>query len=293
MRVQKSFEIVEGTLYIVGTPIGNLGDLSTRAVEILKQVDLIAAEDTRHTRKLLSAFSISNSLISYHQFSKEKKEANLIARLQNGESIALVSDAGMPSVSDPGEKLVHRAIEEGIAVVPIPGPNAALSALVASGLPSQPFLFVGFLTRTSKKRKEELKKWCEVDATLLFYESPYRLVQMLVDVLEVCGNRNVAISREITKKNEEWLRGNLEECIAYLKEYGIKGEVTIVLSPGEAMVEKNEWSEEDVFEEITRHIQEGLSKKGAIQKVATEQQLPKNELYQRYHRYLKDDENNA
>jgi 16S rRNA (cytidine1402-2'-O)-methyltransferase len=289
MRIQKSFYTSGGTLYIVGTPIGNLSDISSRAIEILKQVDVIAAEDTRHTRKLLSSFQISKPLISYHQFSKERKEELLIERLQEGESIALVSDAGMPAISDPGEKLVHRTIEEDIPVVPVPGPNAALSALVASGLPSQPFIFVGFLPRTTKKRKDELKKWCNIEATLLFYEAPFRVVEMLRDVLNVCGNRPVVVSREMTKKNEEWMRGNLQEIIVHLENTELKGEFTVVVAPGCPKPEE-EWAEEDVFKQITMYIQDGLSKKEAIQKVATQRQLPKNDVYQRYHQYLKDGE---
>lgn len=289
MKVQKSFEASGGTLYIVGTPIGNLNDLSLRAKEILQQVDAIAAEDTRHTRKLLTHFQISRPLTSYHQFSKKHKEEFLIQRLLEGESIALVSDAGMPGISDPGDKLVERAIEAGVPVVPIPGPNAAISALVASGLPSQPFAFIGFLPRTTKKRKEELERWRNVGATLLFYESPFRLVNMLQDIFEVMGDRQAVISREITKKNEEWIRGALGECIAHLKETNLKGEFTVAISPPPERMENKEWTEEDVFNEITMYIEKGLSKKEAIQKVAIQRQLPKNEVYQKYHRHLQGD----
>jgi 16S rRNA (cytidine1402-2'-O)-methyltransferase len=288
LKIQKSFENNKGILYVVGTPIGNLQDLSPRAGEILRQVDIIAAEDTRHTRKLLSHFQFSTPLISYHEHNEQTRGKELIERLMKGEAIALVSDAGMPAISDPGEELVRQAVEHGIPVVPIPGPNAALSALVASGLPAQPFLFLGFLPRTPKARKEELKRWAQVPATLLCYESPHRLLSMLQDVLAVLGNRRVAISRELTKKHEEWIRGRLEDCIRYIAEAGARGEYTVVIEGATEKEERettaeNWWETLSVIEHVDTYIQQGKTKKEAIQQTAKDRSLPKREVYNAYH----------
>lgn len=287
MQIQKSFQQTGGILYIVGTPIGNLQDMSPRAEEILRQVDAIAAEDTRHTLKLLAHFQFSTPLISYHEHNEQTRGNQLVERLLNGESIALVSDAGMPAISDPGEELVRLAVEAGIPVVPIPGPNAALSALVASGLPAQPFLFIGFLDRVAKERKKELKRWAKTPATLLFYESPHRLTAMLQDVAEVIGDRQVAICRELTKKHEEWLRGTVSECVAWIKEEGTRGEYTVVVAgANEAEAEeevKQEWSDLSIIEHVDHYIAQGIPKKEAIQQVAKERVLPKRDVYNQYH----------
>ncbi|SFJ35027.1 16S rRNA (cytidine1402-2'-O)-methyltransferase [Thermoflavimicrobium dichotomicum] len=271
---------------MVGTPIGNLGDLSPRAQEVLAQVDLIAAEDTRHTRKLLSKFNFSTPLVSYHEHNKIQRGEELIERLQNGESIAIVSDAGMPAISDPGEDLVKLAVQKRIPVIPIPGPNAALSALVASGLPTQPFLFLGFLPRTTRERKTQLRRWVHVPATLLCYEAPHRLVSMLEDVLEVMGDRVIAISREMTKKHEEWLRGSLSECLEYVKKEGTKGEYTIVIAGADEYIEeesKKWWEDLSVIEHVEHYLAQGKPKKEAIQLTAQDRGLPKREVYNLYH----------
>jgi 16S rRNA (cytidine1402-2'-O)-methyltransferase len=285
MKVQKSFEKQDGILYVVATPIGNLQDISLRAKDILRQVKIIAAEDTRRTRKLLSYFQISTPLMSYHQHNQYKIEAQIIERLSKGESIALVTDAGIPGISDPGELLITKAIKTGIPVVPIPGPNAALSALVTSGLSIQPFIFVGFLPRSKKKRKDELQKLREISATLLFYEAPHRLLNMLVDIQEVFGDRKVAISRELTKKNEEYLRGDLSECIQYIKTAGVKGEYTIVVTGTLHKQEEKEdtWKTYSLIEHVEMYIEKGYTKNEAIKQVAKIRQLPKTEVYKRYH----------
>ncbi|RAL23158.1 16S rRNA (cytidine(1402)-2'-O)-methyltransferase [Thermoflavimicrobium daqui] len=289
MYIQKSFKQEQevGSLYIVGTPIGNLEDLSPRAQEILTQVQCIAAEDTRQTRKLLAKFSFSTPLISYHEHNQQSRGEELIERLLAGESIALVSDAGMPAISDPGEDLVQKAVRSHIPVIPIPGPNAALSALVASGIQTQPFLFLGFLPRSSKARKCELAKWAKLPATLLCYEAPHRLVSMLEDVYEICGDRIVAISREMTKKHEEWLRGLLSDCLAYIKESGTKGEYTIVISGVDSIQEEEEkvlwWDQLSILDHVKYYIDQGKTKKEAIQLTAKERGLPKREVYNLYH----------
>ncbi len=286
MWVQKSFEAKQGVLYVVGTPIGNLDDLSPRVHEILSQVDLIAAEDTRHTKKLLSKFAFSTPLISYHEHNEKKRAGELIEQLKMGKSIALVSDAGMPAISDPGEELVRQAVEQQIAVIPIPGPNAALTALVASGIEAQPFLFLGFLPRTKKERKEELKKWGSLPVTLVCYEAPHRLIAMLEDCLDLLGDRDVAISREITKKHEEWLRGKLSECLGYLQENGTRGEYTIIIGKGDPKMEEEGekwWASLSIVEHVEYYIKKGEITKAAIKQVARDRSLPKREVYQLYH----------
>jgi 16S rRNA (cytidine1402-2'-O)-methyltransferase len=272
----------------VGTPIGNLHDLSPRAQEILSHVDLIAAEDTRHTRKLLSHFQFSTPLVSYHEHNQLERGPELLEALRAGKNVALVSDAGMPGISDPGEPLVKEAVAEGIPVVPIPGPNAALTALVASGLPTQPFLFLGFLPRMHKERVKELKRWAHLPATMLFYEAPHRLLEMLEDVLDVWGNRRVAICRELTKKHEEWVRGDLDQCIRLIKENGTRGEYTVVVS-GVDLVQslKQEeawWGDKSIFEHVDAYMERGMSKKEAIAQTAKDRSLPKREVYNAYHK---------
>ncbi|MFD1434866.1 16S rRNA (cytidine(1402)-2'-O)-methyltransferase [Kroppenstedtia eburnea] len=291
MKRQKSFESEGGVLYVVGTPIGNLGDLSERAKQVLAEVDLIACEDTRHTRKLLSHLGISKAMISYHEHNRLARLSLLLGRLQEGKSIALVSDAGMPGISDPGEELIHEAVQAGMPVIPVPGPNAALSALVASGLPPQPFLFIGFLPRNSKERMAELDKWKETPATLVFYEAPHRIRPMLKDVMEVLGDRKVALARELTKKHEEWMRDSLSACLRLLEEEKPRGEWTVVMEGAPADGNRAEngrdvtwWQALTVREHVDWHIRRGKTKKEAIQATAAERSLPKREVYNEYHR---------
>src|SRR5690625_3198846 len=214
MKIQKSFEDNEcGIVYVVPTPIGNLEDITFRALKILKEVTVIAAEDTRNTRNLLNYFDIHTPLLSYHEHNKAAREEQLIERLKAGEKIALVSDAGMPAVSDPGYELVQAAIEADQSVVVLPGANAALCALVGSGLTTTEFLFYGFLPRKKKEKEAELQRLQSLEATLLFYESPHRLKATLIALHDQLGDRPVAIGRELTKRFEEYIRGTASELI--------------------------------------------------------------------------------
>jgi 16S rRNA (cytidine1402-2'-O)-methyltransferase len=221
--------INSGTLYLVSTPIGNLEDITFRALRILKEVNLIAAEDTRKTVILLKYYSISNRLTSYHDFNKEKKVHSLMQELKAGNSVALVSDAGTPGISDPAFLLVKLAIQEGIKVESVPGPTALVSALIISGLPTDKFVFEGFLPAKAGKRKKRITELSEEKRTLIFYESPHRFLKTLEDLLSVLGDRRISIARELTKKFEEVKRGNVSEVIEYFKTIKIKGELVIVI----------------------------------------------------------------
>jgi len=218
-----------GILYIVSTPIGNLSDITLRAIETLKQVDLIAAEDTRHTGILLKNYGITTPLTSYHDFNKQKKGPELIQKLLSGNSIALVSDAGTPGISDPGYLLINLAIENQIQVVPIPGPAAFISALVVSGLPTDKFVFEGFLPNKSQKRRRRLEELAQEKRSLIFYESPYRLLKFLEEVRQILGDRRICVARELTKKFEEIKRGTVTEVQQYFQQGKIKGELVIVV----------------------------------------------------------------
>ncbi|SDW85436.1 16S rRNA (cytidine1402-2'-O)-methyltransferase [Marininema mesophilum] len=292
MKRQKSFEEDGGALYIVGTPIGNLGDASERVRDTLAEVDCVACEDTRHTKKLFSHWGLSKATVSYHEHNRYSRGPELVERMKKGERIALVSDAGMPGLSDPGEDLVKEAVERGVPVIPIPGPNAALTAVVASGIQPQPYLFIGFLPRHSKERRKELTKWKETLATLLFYEAPHRIKATLADLIEVLGDREVAIARELTKKHEEWLRGTLTECAHWFEEEIPRGEMTVVVAgvTSESDLADNEtepeewWRALTTIEHVDWHIRRGMSKKEAIQETANIRSLPKREVYNEYHR---------
>jgi len=219
-----------GTLYIVSTPIGNLEDITLRALRILKEADLIAAEDTRHTSYLLKHYGIHASLTSYFEGNELKKKEFILSKLKQGSRIALVSKAGTPGISDPGFRLIQLAIENQIPVVPIPGPSALISALSVAGLPTDAFLFKGFLPHKSKKRKDLLKQLGEVRETLIFYESPHRLSETLKDILETLGDREMVLTRELTKVYEEVLRGRVSEIQSQIGERKLKGEMTLVIS---------------------------------------------------------------
>lgn len=288
MKSQKSSQHEAGScLYLVATPIGNLEDMTVRALRILKEVDVIAAEDTRNTKKLCNYFDISTPLISYHEHNIEAGGEKLLQYLRDGKSIALVSDAGLPCISDPGADIVEKAIEEDIAVVPIPGANAALTALIASGISPQPFYFFGFLNRNKKDRREQLEKLLKREETLVFYEAPHRIKDTLKDLQLVLGNRKITLARELTKKFEEFLRGTIEEAIEWASKTEIRGEFVIVLegnsNPPEE-VDETYWTSMSLVEHVDYIIEEtGVNSKDAIKEVAKLRGLPKRDVYQAYH----------
>ncbi|WOV87610.1 16S rRNA (cytidine(1402)-2'-O)-methyltransferase [Sporosarcina oncorhynchi] len=288
MKSQKSAEANRAKLFLVGTPIGNLDDMTFRAVKVLMEADVIAAEDTRNTIKLCNHFEIKTPLISYHEHNLEKGGEKILSLLEEGKSVALVSDAGMPCISDPGLDISVKAIEEGYDVVPIPGANAAISALVASGLNTQPFSFFGFLPRQKKERHIELLELQKKQETLLFYEAPHRLKETLKAFTDVFGgDRRVVLARELTKRFEEFLRGTLEEAVAWVEANEIRGEFCIVI---EGNSEVNEDALQNWWEDISiaTHVEllmekESISSKEAIKLVGLERGIPKRDVYQAYH----------
>ncbi|ANF95101.1 16S rRNA (cytidine(1402)-2'-O)-methyltransferase [Paenibacillus bovis] len=295
IQIQKSFAAGEtenknavepGILYLVATPIGNLEDMTYRAVRTLQECDILAAEDTRQTRKLLNHFEITpRKLVSYHEHNKKASGPELIRLICEGQSLALVSDAGLPAISDPGQDLVQLALEQGVRVVPIPGANAALSALIASGLSTERFTFIGFLPRDTKGQEEILQGARAAEGTLLFYESPHRVIKTLKAMLEHLGNRSVVLARELTKRHEEWLRGTIEEALLWLEEHPPLGEYCIVLqgqSASEAKAEANEWWQQMTIEEHVAHYEEReqLPRKDAMKKAAKDRGLSKRDVYQ-------------
>ena len=270
-----------GTLYIVGTPIGNLEDISQRAIRVLKEVSLIAAEDTRHTRKLLSRFDIHSRLESYHKFNEKEKIPKLIKLLCAGKDIALVSNAGMPGISDPGELFVKEAINNNIIVVPIPGPSALILALVASGLSTDKFTFEGFLPRKKGLRQKMLYTLLEEKRTMIFYESGQRLKTTLSDMQKTFGDRKLAVARELTKKFEEILRGKFSNILDQLTDKKIKGEFVIVV---EGAVKEQIIPQKSLKEEIENlQKQLGITSKEAIKLVAAQYNIPKRKVYGEYH----------
>ena len=231
MWQQKSFEKEgqEPALYLVPTPIGNLEDMSFRALRILKEADVIAAEDTRNTKKLCNYFEITTPIVSYHEHNKENSGKHMLERLRSGQVIAFVSDAGLPTISDPGYELVKDAIAEQFKVIPLPGANAALTALIASGLAPQPFYFYGFLQRSAKQKKEELERLKKIDVTWIVYESPHRLKETLKHMLDILGDRNIVLCRELTKKFEEFIRGSISEALTWATETEVRGEFCLII----------------------------------------------------------------
>lgn len=268
----------QGILYLCATPIGNLEDMTPRALRMLQEADLIAAEDTRHTRQLLNHFDIHGQLLSYHEHNKEKMGPVLLSALQEGKNIALVSDAGFPGISDPGEQIAKEAIAAGIQVVPVPGANAALTALVASGLPSTPFFFGGFLPKSRRNRKEKLEEWKNIPATLILYEAPHRITEVLKDMEEVWGNRRLVMCRELTKLHEEFFRGTVEQARQHLDENPPRGEFVLVVEQGEVVREEPQG---DPLDEVRRLMESGVDKKTALAQAAKTYKVPKRELYNR------------
>lgn len=307
---QRSFAPVSddgaGTLYLVATPIGNLEDMTYRAVRTLREVDLIAAEDTRQTRKLLTHFDIQNRMVSYHEHNRQASGPELIRLLLQGQSVALVSDAGTPAVSDPGEELVAAAVSEGIAVVPVPGANAALSALIMSGLPTRRFLFVGFPPRDRKGLNKLLDSLEGESGTLLLYESPHRVRKTLAMIAERWGERRMALVRELTKRHEEAVRGTVRACLERMEEIPPMGEICLVLEGAPEGVSAGAgaggagagaragavrsgagsaddagvwWSALTVAEHVAHYETERLPRKEAMKAAAHDRGLPKREIY--------------
>lgn len=269
-----------GTLYLVATPIGNLQDITLRALNTLQSVDLIAAEDTRNSRKLLTHFNITRPLISFHEHSTPQKRAELVQRLQAGESIALISDAGMPLLSDPGAELVADALAVGLEIVVVPGASAALTALVASGLSASRFAFEGFLPRKSKERRQLLAKIKEDERTLIFYEAPHRLLSTLEDLLTVLGDRQIAVCRELTKKFEEIKRAPLSECLEYFTQKGVKGEFCLVVEGYLPQCEKPAAvDDEQIAELMSMMMQKGMRRKEAARQTAETLGIPVKKAY--------------
>ncbi|MDR7866102.1 MAG: 16S rRNA (cytidine(1402)-2'-O)-methyltransferase [Sporomusaceae bacterium] len=270
-----------GTLYLCATPIGNLEDMTFRGVRVLKEAAVIAAEDTRHTRKLLSHFDIHTPLVSYHEHNKAARGPELVARLLAGEDVAVVSDAGLPGISDPGADLVRLALAAGAAVTPVPGANAALAALVASGLDTGMFLFVGFLPRVAKRRRELVASLAELPYTLIFYESPHRLAVTLAELAAAFGERPAVVGRELTKKFEEFARGSLSEIGSRFAAQAPRGEITLVVAGGTGKAATAPAAaQEEPAAAVAKLVAAGTAKKEAIRRVATERGLPRREVYQ-------------
>lgn len=293
VNVQKSFETPPGEapaagygkLFLVGTPIGNLEDMTFRAVRTLQEADIIAAEDTRQTRKLLTHFDISpGKLLSYHEHNKAASGPELIRFIIEGKNLALVSDAGLPAISDPGSDLVKRALAAGISVVPVPGANAALSALIVSGLPTERFMFLGFLPRDNKERETLMKSLEDEEGTLLLYESPHRLIKTLTSMLDVWGDRQVVLARELTKRYEELARGSLRDCLAWLQEHPPLGEYCLVVEgaqPEQVKERRDAWWQALSVEEHVLHYEneDGMSRKEAMKKTAADRGVSKRDIY--------------
>ena len=283
MNRQKSFENQKPTLFVVATPIGNLNEMTYRAIQVLKYVDYIAAEDTRNTVKLLNHFDISTKLVSHHEHNLMTAIPKIVHDLKNGFNIALVSDAGYPAISDPGYELVKEVIKEGMNVVPISGANACLDALVVSGIAPQPFLFYGFLDRNDKNKKKELEKLKKYQETIVFYEAPHRIKKTLKLMYDILGNRSIALCRELTKKHEEINRGTIEEILAVIDD--MKGEMVIVVEGShEEFQDQPLVFEQSIVEHVEEYIEKGMSTKDAIKEVAKERKLSKNIVYNEYHK---------
>lgn len=270
-----------GKLYICGTPIGNLDDITFRAIKVLKNVDLIAAEDTRRTEKLLNHFKIDNRLTSYHEHNEKEKSLQLIKEIKDGYDVALVSDAGMPAISDPGLLLVKRAIEENIEIIPVPGPTALVSALVVSGIKTDKFTFYGFVPRKKNIREEFIEDIKNDEKTSIFYESPYRIKDIYKELAEVIPDRKSALVREITKIHEEKIYGTISKIYEKIKSREIKGEIVgIVEGRSKKEPDKENWTDISILDHVQLFMDNGYTKKEAIKEVATIRDIPKKEVYE-------------
>lgn len=281
---------MQGTLLVCATPIGNLGDITLRVLESLKEADLIAAEDTRTTQKLLNHYQIKTPCTSYHKHNEKSRSNFLITELMEGKTVALVSDAGTPGISDPGHVVITAALEAGINVVSLPGPSACIAALVVSGLPADRFAFEGFLPRNAKQRREKLTSIADDTRTLVFYESPHRLPETIRDLLTVLGDRKAAVIRELTKKFEEVLRGNLSEIEKHIEGSNIRGEYVLVIEGStktEPSEQTDEWKYLSVREHVELLIAEGATKKEAIKEAAELRGLARRDVYNYIEKYNK------
>lgn len=274
-----------GRLYLVPTPIGNLDDMTFRAIKILKNVDLIAAEDTRHTALLLHHFAITTPEISFHEHNTEARIPELIEKLKAGLSIAQCSDAGMPSISDPGKELVAAAVKQGIQVVPLPGPNAGLTALIASGINPQPYSFFGFLARKPQQQEQQLNSLVNRPETLIFYEAPHRLKRTLHSMVKVFGKtRKAALARELTKKYEEFLRGTLDQLLTWANENEVRGEFVIIVSGNlHPVQDDNQEQSLTPVEQVKQAVEAGEKPNTAIKHVARQRGINRQALYRQYH----------
>ena len=273
----------KGVLYVVGTPIGNLKDITLRAIETLQNVDIILAEDTRQTLKLLNHLNIEKHMISYHRHNEENKVQMVVSLLDEGKNIALVSDAGMPIISDPGQGLVRYLVENEYKIEVIPGVTALITAIVRSGMDSTRFTFEGFLSVSKKQRIKRLNELKNEIRTMIFYEAPHKILYTLKDMYEVLGNRNICICRELTKIHEEYRHTNFKEAIDEIEQNGIKGEIVLIVE-GMSEIELEEKRKEEIekiepVELVKQYIKEGMDKKDAIKKVAKEMSVNKNEVY--------------
>ncbi|HAL63234.1 MAG TPA: 16S rRNA (cytidine(1402)-2'-O)-methyltransferase [Clostridiales bacterium] len=280
---------MSGTLYLCATPIGNLGDISARCLEIFENVDIIACEDTRRTLQLLNHFGIKKQLTSYHEHNKAEKGEIIVNMLKSGKNVALVSDAGTPAISDPGEDLVKLCIKNELNVTSVPGPVAAVNALILSGLSTSRFSFEGFLSVNKRHRFEHLESVKNDTHTLIFYEAPHKLKRTLADMLEILGNRRLALVRELTKIHEEVIHTDLESAQSLYSENSPKGEFVLVIEGAAEVETENFWDTLSVSEHIDFYINDGLKKTEAIKKVAKERGLLRHDVYNEYHKIDKGD----
>lgn len=270
---------MKGKLYVCPTPIGNLEDITIRVLNTLKEVDFIAAEDTRHTIKLLNHYEIKKPLISCHEHNEIERSKSIISRIINGENCAIVSDAGMPGISDPGEIIIKEAINNNIDVVGLPGPTASILALIVSGLNTKKFVFEGFLHQKKKERLNRLEQIKNEERTIIIYESPHRLTKCLNDLKEVLGNRKMSYSRELTKKYEEVFRGTIEEAILKFEDELPRGEFVLIIEGNENPEKIIKYNDITIEEHIEKYLEEGYTKKDAVKLTAKDRDLPKNEVY--------------
>lgn len=276
---QKSFQDEKAKLYLVATPIGNLSEMTPRAIEILKSVDLIACEDTRTSGQLLKYFDIHNQLMSYQNFNEEKKAQEILALLEEGKNIALISDAGYPLLNDPGQKVVSLLANHGYSVVPISGANAMVNGLVASGLIAQPFTFIGFLPSNQSDARKKLEVYQKFPTTLVFYEAPHRIEKMLHTLLDVLGNRSMCLARELTKVHEEFIRGTISEVLEIAPT--LKGEMVVIV---EGYQEQEQPIDQSLIHQMVQEaVLQGMSTKDAIKKVSSQMKIAKNKVYQIVH----------